>query len=347
MRLELIRAIPGLQIHYANDAQCLASSGFTIIESSNQGESWRKVSQIPISFLRSMLSRFYTYTRCFRDGIRNMLPVVKEPSMAWLISAANQLYLIDSNSMIHQTIHTIKRGSPMRHGITSTGREILIAEYWGNSLRESVNITRIDLMSMQSRIFYQFAARSIRHVHVVQYDHYSNLIWVGTGDEDQECMVIALDPITGQCKKVIGRGSQNWRTASFAFQPHAVFWGTDNPRGANYIWKYNRKERKVCAIGDVIGPVYYSKCLEGYVVIGTTVEKNEGEQDGLGRLYVVDQKDNVKEVWKQSKDNWNPRLFGYGIFEFASGDLSGNRFWVTAKGFTGGLCSYLFSVENA
>ena len=143
-----------------------------------------------------------------------------------------------------------------------------------------------------------------------------------------------------------------WRTVSFAFRPDAVYWGTDNHLGENQIWRYDRRQKSIKAVADVIGPVYYNTNLNDYIVFGATVEKGEGQQDGFGRLYALTIHENpeqirVTELLRKRKDRMHPRYFGYGVFEFAEGNLSGNRFWITPKGFSGPEESLLCEIDES
>jgi hypothetical protein len=225
------------------------------------------------------------------------------------------------------------------------GNEVLLGEYWSNAQREAVNIYAIEVATQQRRILYRFPAGAVRHVHTVSRERYADGLWISTGDEDAECMIARLDPRTSQLE-VVGQGSQKWRTASLAFRPDAVYWGTDSPEGENQVWRFDRETGETRAVGSVRGPVYYNVCLDNHVVFGTTQELGEGQQDGFGRLYALADDNRLVEVWRQKKDLWHPRLFGYGVFEFAEGYLAGNRFWVTAKGFRSGLSSALFHLKD-
>jgi hypothetical protein len=240
----------------------------------------------------------------------------------------------------------IKHGHRLpRYGVCTTDDNVILGEYWSNPERMPINIYRIEPSGRRSEVLYRFDSGQVRHIHAVQKDSYSELIWLMTGDEDSECMIASLDLENGELKQV-GVGSQKWRTVSLAFRPEAIYWGTDDPVGHNHIWRLDRSTGETKSIGDVIGPVYYNVCLDDYIVFGTTVEKGEGQQDGLGRLYAVDAEDRIVQIWERRKDLWDAHLFGYGIFEFALGHLGNNQFWVTEKGYKGRMRSILLQLRD-
>lgn len=70
---------------------------------------------------------------------------------------------------------------------------------------------------------------STRHIHTVMVDPYTGHIWVGTGDSDQHCFIYYSED-DGRSWRIVGMGSQDWRTVSFWFTRNYVYWGTDtNP----------------------------------------------------------------------------------------------------------------------
>jgi hypothetical protein len=354
MKIETIRIIPGIQIHHSEKKQCIGSRNMDLVQSPDQGATWGGVCRLPVPVYRTLLLRFDLYRRLVRGGIHSVLPVKlnNTKNAGYIVVAEGQIYWISSDGREARGIFEIQNGRrPLRRGICVIGNTVIMGEYWGNKNREPVSIYSIHLddrriKNCRIERLYQFKKDSIRHIHAIQQDPFSNQLWISTGDNDSECMIALLDRKTGKME-VLGIGSQKWRTLSFAFRPQTVYWGTDNHLGENRIWCLDRLTGDIKMVGEVTGPVYYNACLEEYIVFGTTMEKGEARQDGFGRLYVVDVYGKIKEIWKKKKDIWNARLFGYGVFEFAEGNPGNNRFWVTAKGFRGGMQSILFEISES
>jgi len=348
MRLRLVRRLKGLQVHYADHQSCFGSRSLQVLMSKDQGVRWQPVLHLPISAWYSLLTRVELAARLTRGGVHAILPIDSPEGRHLVIVAAGGLYTARPDGSDAVLIHSLEHGHrPLRRGIVTWKTHIVFGEYWNNPNRAAVAIHALPRLSAQiAQILYQFPAGKVRHIHAVEYDPYTSLLWIATGDVDHECMIATLNPDSGQIAQIIGQGSQQWRAVSFAFRPDRVYWGTDAPHDANQLWAYDRSSQIIYPVSAVIGPVYYNICLDDYIVFGTSMEKGEGQQDGFGRCYVVDHNENVHEVWKQKKDWWDARFFGYGVFEFAEGHLLGNQFWVTARGFKGGVCSYLYEIEN-
>lgn len=67
-----------------------------------------------------------------------------------------------------------------------------------------------------------------RHIHVLMRDPYSNDIYMGVGDSDDESAIYrSVD--NGNSFSLIGSGDQSWRTLSFLFTEDCIYWNTDSP----------------------------------------------------------------------------------------------------------------------
>ncbi len=65
-----------------------------------------------------------------------------------------------------------------------------------------------------------------RHIHIVTVDPYTGHVWVGTGDVDHHTRILYSDD-HGNSFRLVGMGSQYWRTLSIWFSEHYVYWNMD------------------------------------------------------------------------------------------------------------------------
>lgn len=343
MKLVTHQVISNFQVHYASTFGYIGSQRLNIWSVDGRDDE-PLLAKIPAPMFRQQALRIELGARLLRGGIHTVLPL-EGKSKAWVVIAEKQIFVISHVGEVF-SLYSIPRGRrPLRRGWCVIENDVFIGEYWANPERTAVNIYKINIPTGEVETFYQFPAQTVRHVHTVDKDPYSNQLWVSTGDEDAECKILLLDAMTRE-ETLLGEGAQKWRTVSFAFRPDSVYWGTDNHLGENAIWRYDRVTKQITKVADVVGPVYYNSCVDDAIIFGTTMEKGEGQQDGYGRLYAVDHNHTIHEVWKAKKDHWSAHYFGYGVFEFAEGTAGKNRFWVTAKGFKGGLQSILFELKH-
>ena len=251
------------------------------------------------------------------------------------------LFRFNTHVAKSRLLWSLQRGRRvLRNGACVVGSELLVGDYWQNKDRSDVRIHRINLATGMASSFLVFPEGKVRHVHFIQRDPYTGRLWIGTGDEDEECLVLSVD-LEDPRLQTVGGGSQRWRAVSVLFTEKSVIWGSDNHEGSNAIYRYDRESGDVHTVGPVIGPVYYSASVGGHMLFGTTVEKGQGDQDGFGRLYALSRSGVLEEVHAERKDRLPAGLFGYGMFEFADGPDRDGAFWVTLRGFRGGLKSML------
>ncbi|MFV1980783.1 MAG: hypothetical protein ACC655_06480 [Rhodothermia bacterium] len=281
----------------------------------------------------------------FRKGIHSLRPS-RYTDQQIVVQVDNRLVIFDTaKNQSPVDLHIMPRGRRvLRRGwCEADAVTVLVGEYWPNYGRESVVVYSLDLVSISSER-HAFEKGQIRHIHALEFDAFTQKVWIATGDADSECIIGQLDG-SGRLENIVGQGAQRWRTVGFAFFSDAVYWGSDNHAGKNQIWRYDRSTSTVESMGSVTGPVYYNTDLPEHVIFSTAMENGEGDQDGYSRLYALDiAQGEVVEVRRELKDRWSPMWFGYGLFEFAEGSLGDNRFWVTAKGLKGGLRSELLEL---
>lgn len=100
-----------------------------------------------------------------------------------------------------------------------------------------------------------------RHVHAVTSDPFSKKLWIATGDTDDES---EIGYILDDEYRVVGTGSQRWRTVSLVFTPNAILWGMDCPYRTNEILRLPREDLNgdPRTLHSVKNPFYYSTSIE-------------------------------------------------------------------------------------
>lgn len=340
--LQVEQIISGSQIHYLDGGVIWASRGQTILLSKDRGKTWNSVARIGDSLKAYTLGRSRLLTRLLRLGIHNILVL---QSGTVLAITEGKIYRSTGGRNVFQVVHRSKRGKrPLREGFTAGSEgDVYYGEYWSNPSRKAVRLWKSE-DGENWEVAFEFPPGRVRHIHAVQVDPFTNHLWLTTGDLDHECQ-IAFSSDGGQSFTPIGQGSQMWRAVSLVFTKEAVYWGSDNPAGHNHIYRWDRSSGLVEQIAPVRGPVYYGKRVGECLLFSTAVERQEGDQDGYARIYAIDRELNCHELYKLAKDRWHPVLFGYGVLEFARGDIDGESFWVTAKGLVGGQRSILFRLK--
>ncbi len=341
MELELEREVRGYRVRSVQGGGIWAARGGKVYRSADSGD-WKEVADPAERTTDRMFGGSGLYRRLFRRGVHDVFML---DSGHPLVVANGKFFKLSFDDGLRE-VHELRRGKrPLRQGIASGQSGVYYGEYWTNSEREEVRVWGSFDDGETWETIHTFREGSIRHVHVLVYDPYEDLIWIGTGDRNKECQIAYSED---KCSSfhAIGSGGQNWRTAGLAFTEDAVFWGTDNPKGDNYIFRWDRGTEKLNKIGPVIGPIYYCKRVGDYFVFSSAVERGGGDQDGYARIYGVSPDGGLEELYRLKKDFFHPVLFGYGWFEFPHGHFEEERFWASTKGLAGGRRSFLFRLKE-
>ncbi len=80
---------------------------------------------------------------------------------------------------------------------------------------------------------------AVRHIHVVAVDPYTGHVWVGTGDKNVHSRIYVSED-AGDTFKLLGMGSQSWRTLAIWFTEKYVYWDTDSTAPQS-IWRIPRR----------------------------------------------------------------------------------------------------------
>lgn len=134
-------------------------------------------------------------------------------------------------------IYSDKRGIKSSMVIVGDKKRLLFIEYSPGKERLRHHIYSYDFDSNKLQKKYTFYSSTesipdtscirIRHIHVIDKDPYTGDIYVGTGDADNESMILRSTD-DGDNFHILGGGSQLWRSLSFIFTPTDVFWNTDS-----------------------------------------------------------------------------------------------------------------------
>ena len=279
-----------LNLHWASPRGWFASRGYEIWYSADEGVSWTKRNTLRTDWVSSC-SRYPFLAQAGRLGISNLICLVS----GTLICIADGVIFRSANqgATFSPVFAEFQGRRPLRMGICQDQFcRIYLGEYWLNSRRDAVQLWRSEDDGITWRPVHTWPSGTVRHIHFVQFDPHTQLIWVGTGDDDAECQ-IGYSRDGGASFEPIGGGSQIWRAVSVLFTPEAIFWGTDigidHPDQPNYLVRWERSTQVLHRLMQIVGPAYYSaQTAEGILAIGTAVEGGKNQKDKCVHLYLAE-----------------------------------------------------------
>jgi hypothetical protein len=315
MEITIETISPHLRIQTIIDGTLISSRGYSIFKSNDFGKSWFLSGTLPVPGHKKILSKSGTMSRALRIGIHQIKQIHNGKI---LISCDNGFFLSDQSlSGFHRINLNSHSFQLLDHNFCVTSKFTYFGEYFYNFKKNKVNIFRTS-DGEKWEIIYSFPKKSVKHIHLLQFDPFTQKIWFSTGDSDSECILGYANEDFSDVE-VVGKNHQDWRCLELIFTPEKIFWGTDNPNGQNWLISFDRNSHMMQKIAHFNGPIYNLKpFFSGYIAV-TATEGGSGEWDNQAHIWYSS--DIEKLPWKECisyKKDWMPLIFGFGRLFFGA-----------------------------
>lgn len=299
-------------------------------------EKFVKIGTYPTLFWKKSVARYRPFQRLFRHMYYNVL---KLPNGNLFLTFDRGIGLyIDGN--IHPIDDLARPCRLLRSGcaIDKNGN-VFFGEYLSNSERGPIQVYRYIPGNTRLEVAYTFQPGTIRHVHGIYYDPYSESLWCVTGDRGSECRILrTVDSF--RHLETIGQGDESWRCVSLLFSEDAVYYATDSEFQQNRIYRINRKTGQRDALGNIDGLVYYSCNLGNDLFFGVSAELCPGQKGPIhkGRaasLWHVAEDDKIQKLCSFEKDILPVKYFMPGTLHLPGGPGMTTMFYFHCVGLRG------------
>jgi hypothetical protein len=272
----------GLLIQQESDGVLWASDGFSIYRSEDS-RGFLKIHEVRPPF--GMMWAAYSRTLRRVLGYQEVVEVVPLRRDLLLVFVGGEIHRVDLGEGTTEVVHRLRyfgRGEgrgvmPFGIAVDDDGR-VYYGEYVTRPLEdgETIALFRSDDNGRSFKIVYEFPDLVVRHIHNVQWDPFDKVVWMGTGDGDEQSRV-GYSKDLGRSFLWVGQGSQDFRTTAFVFTEASVDWLSDTRtvpakavRWHRDNWEIQTSEKSLPSHG------LYLQNLEGGYRLGTTAEDTAG-----------------------------------------------------------------------
>lgn len=317
----IIKYSKKIKYHSFYNGELWASKKKHIIKSSDEGENWERVTKVKAL---SFLSNFSIYNRLTRNGIYNILNI-KDNIYAIVIKRKILYY---NNDQLIKTFKIDRGSRPLRQGIVNLKGNIIYGDYWDNPMRTSANVNIIDGNTLEQQVL--LSLEGVRHIHfLIPSKINEDIIFIGTGDLDQECNIFQYN-IKKKSLERVGGGDQNWRAVSLIQRGNEIYWGTDAPNDKNFIFKFDLENKKLTKLIEVDGPIFYSaETKNGDMIFTSIVEYRDIHK---AKMYVSNDGLSWNKKYEWKKDPLSLYWFGFGVIDLIRGQESLNNIFINLNG---------------
>jgi hypothetical protein len=302
-------------IEWQDKEKIIFSKGNKLFSSKHNFTNQILVGEFPTSILYNFLTQFSILKRLFRFYYYNVCPIGKNKIF---VTFGKSLGIFENGNFF--SITGLKRPARFLRNACAQDKKggVYLGEYISNLQRDDIHIYYLAPNSRKLKIVYTFNKNTIRHVHGIYKDPYSNDLWVLTGDVKDECKILKTSN-EFKTLEVVGSGNDNWRAVSIQFTEKNLYFGTDAEFDKNYIFKMDRATYKTKVVSEVDGPIYYSCKIKNQIIFAVTAEGCPSQKVNKAVLWKLNKNNTASQIKSYDKDIFPIQLMP-GIIHFANGE---------------------------
>ena len=310
-----VQEIPNLRgytVEWAESGNYFLSRRNVIYRSTNLNPPFEKLAIATASSWKQLASNFRLAQRLLRFMVTNVVPLKNGE----VFVTFDKFVGIIRNGKYQELPGLSRPCRVLRSAcaVDSHG-DIYFGEYLANDERGEMRIYRYAPGTDSITVAYTFPSHSIKHIHGIYFDRFTDSLICLTGDDDSECRVIrSRDGF--RTIEIVGEGDETWRAVSILFSESSIFYGTDAEYRANEIFRFDRASGERTSLGEVNGTVFYSKQLGDDLFFATTAENAPSQTENVAAIWNVGRDGSLSEVTKFHKDRWHGTLFMFGTIHF-------------------------------
>lgn len=325
--MNITETIKRIKLLWVDEDGLVSSKGYYLYRRKNGNTKWENYARINDG-LNSLFAVFHLSRRLTRAEITKLYRL-KDGSE--LCIARKGIFKKEKDSTSFKKCFNVIRGSrPMNLCIDDDGK-IYFGEYFMNMEKKAVHIYCSEDNGDSWKVVYTFEDGNINHIHGIYKDPFTDLLWVATGDRENEC-IIANTNDGFKTLNIVFRGGQDYRTCALLFYKEHIVFATDSQYQQNYIKTFNRETLEIKELQAVQGPVIRGGQIGDLSFISTDVEESEVNLDKNAYIWVSKDGITWKQVFSATKD-WLPFLFQFAVFDIPNyaPDAAVQKLYFTGK----------------
>lgn len=328
---EEVPELRGLTVEWAEPGRLILSRRNDLFQTEGPGGPLRLLGSFPAPAWKALAARSRIAQRLLRFLFYNVLA----------LDGGVLFVTFDKHAGIHANgrftlLEGLVRPCRVLRGACAVDSDgsVYFGEYLMNAERGPMRVYRCHAASSRAEVVHAFSPGSIRHVHGIYHDPYTNALWCVTGDGESECrMLRTFDGF--KTLEEVGGGDETWRCVSLLFAERSVYYASDAEYRENVIYRLDRATGVRTVIQRIDGPVYYTTAVGEDRFFAVTAELCPSQESRKATLWHADGHDRVERVASFSKDRLPVAYFLPGTLHFPRGPgLRGELFFHTV-GFTG------------
>jgi hypothetical protein len=276
---------------------------------------WQPVAAFRPAWWRHASAATRLSSRLFRDGF-HALAILPSGEIVGAVPGA--IVTLRAGEKEFRTTHVITRGTRPLHITSVPSGTVYWGEYFDNAARDEVHIYASTDGGVTWNVAHTFSQGAIRHVHNIVYDAWGDCLWVLTGDYGGECSILRASCDLSRVDVVL-QGNQQARAVALVSAADGLYFASDTPLEANFIYHMNR-QGGLRKLAGVTSSSIYGCSVRDSIFFSTMVEPSEVNSDRSVRIFGTRDGENWRALLAWRKDHWPMSLFQYGNAFFPDGE---------------------------
>ena len=288
---------------------------------------WETVASFHPTFWRRWTARTNLSSRMLRDGFHALAVL---PSKGMVAAVPGAIITLRPTENQFKVTHRITRGTRPLHITAIPNGTVFWGEYFDNPSRDEVHIYASTDAGATWSVAYTFPKGAIRHVHNIVHDAWGKCLWLFTGDYGDECRIVRASYDFRQIDIVL-QGNQQARAVACVPAESGLYFSSDTPLEANYIYHLARRELasqeidrqgKLSQLAPISSSSIYGCRVGRDIFFSTMVEPSARNPDRFVRIFGARDGRDWRPLLAWQKDRWPMRLFQYGNAFLPDGENS-------------------------
>jgi hypothetical protein len=312
--LVLVARFPRLRALAWSGDYLYASRGYHLLRAKISQEKspsaelpWHPVASFRPAWWRHGSAAIRLSSRLFRDGFHALAIL---PSGGIVGAVPGAIVTLRPGEDEFRTTHAITRGTRPLHITSVPSGTVYWGEYFDNGARDEVHIYASTDGGLTWNVAHTFPTGAIRHVHNIVYDAWGDCLWILTGDYGNECRILRASCDFGQSDVVL-QGNQQARAVALVPAESGLYFASDTPLEANFIYHMNR-QGELRKLAGVSSSSIYGCRVRNSIFFSTMVEPSEANSDRHVRIFGSLDGENWPALLAWRKDHWPMSFFQYG-----------------------------------
>ncbi len=329
--IENIPHLTGYTVEWAEPGNYYLSKRDRVFHSDDLGQPLKEIARIDAPLWQRAAGTFRLGQRLLRFMVYNIVPLANGD----LFVTFGKTVGIIRNGRYFELPGLLRPCRVLRGGCAmDQNGDLYFGEYLANTDRGPIRIYRYPANGDRIEVAYTFQAGSVRHIHGLYLDKYTNSIYCLTGDAERECRIVKSSDGFASIETV-GEGDESWRAVSVLFDAGHIYYGTDAEYEANQIFRFDRRTFQREKLGEVSGTVFYSKLIGADLFFTTTAENAPSQKENVAGIWTVGRDATVRNIAEFEKDIWHGGLFMFGTIHFPFENRFDDRLYFSLVGVKG------------